>query len=94
MQKVLNWDSTGHPEKNIPNIVRDRRRFKLLDQRKAEMIRIALHPRAVVLLSAPPVLCLTIFSISDILYNIDLIYTSQQTPFFSGMRTKLRLLLL
>lgn len=45
MQKVLNWDSTGHPEKNIPNIVRDRRRFKLLDQRKAEMIRIALHPR-------------------------------------------------
>ena len=43
--KVLNWDSTGHPEKNIPNIVRDRRRFKLLDQQKTEMIRIALHPR-------------------------------------------------
>ena len=43
--KVLNWDSTGHPEKNIPNIVRDRRRFKLLDQHKTEMIRISLHPR-------------------------------------------------
>jgi peptidoglycan/xylan/chitin deacetylase (PgdA/CDA1 family) len=43
--KVLNWDSTGHPEKNIPNIVRDRRRFKLLDQQKTEMIRIAMHPR-------------------------------------------------
>jgi hypothetical protein len=41
----LNWDSTGHQEKNIPNIVRDRRRFKLLDQLKAEMVRIALHPR-------------------------------------------------
>ena len=43
--KVLNWDSTGHPEKNIPNIARDGRRFKLLDQQKTEMIRIALHPR-------------------------------------------------
>ena len=42
--KVLNWDSTGHPEKNIPNIGRDGRRFELLDQ-KPEMIRIALHPR-------------------------------------------------
>ena len=43
--KVLNWDSTGHPEKNIANIDRDRRRFKLLDRRKTEIIRIALHPR-------------------------------------------------
>ncbi|HYA85381.1 MAG TPA: DUF2334 domain-containing protein [Candidatus Bathyarchaeia archaeon] len=43
--KVLNWDSTGHPEKNIPNIVRDRRRFELLHKQKTEMIRIALHPR-------------------------------------------------
>jgi predicted deacetylase len=43
--KILNWDSTGHPEKNIPNIVRDRRRFKLLDQQKTGMIRIAMHPR-------------------------------------------------
>ncbi len=42
--KISNWDSTGHPEKNIPNIVRDRRRFKLLD-RQTEMIRIAMHPR-------------------------------------------------
>ena len=30
--KVLNWDSTGHPEKNIPNIVRDRRRSTKNDQ--------------------------------------------------------------
>jgi predicted deacetylase len=43
--KILNWDSTGHPEKNIPNIVRDRRRFKLLDQQKTGMTRIAMHPR-------------------------------------------------
>ena len=44
--KVLNWDSTGHPEKNIPNIGRDGRRFELLDQQqKPEMIRIAIHPR-------------------------------------------------
>jgi hypothetical protein len=43
--KVLNWDSTGHPEKNIPNVGRDGRRFELLDQQKTEMIRIALHPR-------------------------------------------------
>ncbi|HYA84165.1 MAG TPA: DUF2334 domain-containing protein [Candidatus Bathyarchaeia archaeon] len=42
--KVLNWDSTGHPEKNIPNIARDERRFKLLDKQK-DMIRIAMHPR-------------------------------------------------
>jgi predicted deacetylase len=42
--KVLNWDSTGHPEKNIPNISRDKRRFKLLDK-QTEMIRIAMHPR-------------------------------------------------
>ena len=42
--KVLNWDSTGHPEKNIPNIAREERRFKLLDK-QTEMIRIALHPR-------------------------------------------------
>ncbi|HET7148016.1 MAG TPA: DUF2334 domain-containing protein [Candidatus Nitrosopolaris sp.] len=43
--KVLNWDSTGHPERNIPNIGRDERRFKLLDQSRPKMIRIALHPR-------------------------------------------------
>ena len=43
--KVLNWDSTGHPEKNIPNIGRCDRRFKLLYHQKLEMIRIALHPR-------------------------------------------------
>src|SRR5215467_2084161 len=43
--KVLNWDSTGHPEKNIPNIRRDGRRFELLDHQITKMIRIALHPR-------------------------------------------------
>jgi peptidoglycan/xylan/chitin deacetylase (PgdA/CDA1 family) len=43
--KVLNWDSTGHPEKNIPNIRRDGRRFELLDHQNTKMIRIALHPR-------------------------------------------------
>jgi peptidoglycan/xylan/chitin deacetylase (PgdA/CDA1 family) len=43
--KVLNWDSTGHPEKNIPNIRRDGRRFDLLDHQNTKMIRIALHPR-------------------------------------------------
>lgn len=42
--KVLNWDSTGHPDKNIPNIARDGRNFKILEK-KTEMIRIALHPR-------------------------------------------------
>ncbi|MGB6530962.1 MAG: DUF2334 domain-containing protein, partial [Candidatus Nitrosopolaris sp.] len=43
--KVLNWDSTGHPEKNIPNIGRDGRHFELLDHQNTKMIRIALHPR-------------------------------------------------
>jgi predicted deacetylase len=28
--KVLNWDSTGYPEKNIVNIGKDERHFKLL----------------------------------------------------------------
>ncbi|HYA84169.1 MAG TPA: DUF2334 domain-containing protein [Candidatus Bathyarchaeia archaeon] len=43
--KVLNWDSCGDPEKNIVNIDRNRRHFKLLYQQRTEMIRIALHPR-------------------------------------------------
>ena len=43
--KVSNWDSTGHPEKNIPNIRRDGRLFELLDHQNTKMIRIALHPR-------------------------------------------------
>jgi predicted deacetylase len=45
LPKVLNWDSTGHPHKNIINIVRNRRRFKLLARKKPKVIRIALHPR-------------------------------------------------
>ena len=32
------WDSTGHPEKNIPNIRRDGRRFELLDHQNTTMI--------------------------------------------------------
>ena len=43
--KVLNWDSTGYPEKNIVNIAKDDSLFKHLIQQKSEIIRIALHPR-------------------------------------------------
>jgi hypothetical protein len=43
--KVLNWDSTGYPEKNIVNISKDERRFKLLTKEEPQIIRIALHPR-------------------------------------------------
>lgn len=43
--KVLNWDSTGYPEKNIVNVDRNRRRFKLLIKQTPQIIRIALHPR-------------------------------------------------
>jgi predicted deacetylase len=45
ISKVLNWDSTGYPEKNIVNISRDERRFKLLMEEEPQIIRIALHPR-------------------------------------------------
>jgi hypothetical protein len=43
--KVLNWDSTGYPEKNIVNVSRDKKRFKLLMEEEPQIIRIALHPR-------------------------------------------------
>src|ERR671920_1957972 len=43
--KVLNWDSTGYPERNIVNVGRDERRFKLLMEEEPQIIRIALHPR-------------------------------------------------
>ena len=43
--KVLNWDSTGYPEKNIVNVSKDERRFKLLMKEEPQIIRIALHPR-------------------------------------------------
>ena len=43
--KVLNWDSTGYPEKNIINVHKDERRFKLLMEEEPQIIRIALHPR-------------------------------------------------
>jgi len=43
--KVLNWDSTGYPERNIVNVSRDERRFRLLMEEEPHVIRIALHPR-------------------------------------------------
>ncbi|MFL6391898.1 MAG: DUF2334 domain-containing protein [Nitrososphaeraceae archaeon] len=45
LPKVLNWDSTGYPEKNIVNMGRDERAFKLQVEEKPQIIRIALHPR-------------------------------------------------
>jgi predicted deacetylase len=43
--KVLNWHSTGYPERNIVNVSKDERRFKLLMEEEPQIIRIALHPR-------------------------------------------------
>jgi peptidoglycan/xylan/chitin deacetylase (PgdA/CDA1 family) len=43
--KVLNWDSTGYPEKNVVNIAKDERCFSLLIKQNPQIIRIALHPR-------------------------------------------------
>jgi predicted deacetylase len=45
LPKVLNWDSTGYPEKNIVNMARDERAFKLQIKERPQIIRIALHPR-------------------------------------------------
>jgi predicted deacetylase len=45
LPKVLNWDSTGFPEKNIVNISRDERAFKSQIKERPQIIRIALHPR-------------------------------------------------
>src|SRR5919197_1450817 len=45
LPKVLNWDSTGYPEKNIVNIARDERAFKSEIEKRPQIIRIALHPR-------------------------------------------------
>lgn len=45
LPKVLNWDSTGYPEKNIVNIDRDVRAFRLQIKIRPQIIRIALHPR-------------------------------------------------
>ena len=45
LPKVLNWDSTGYPEKNIVNLGRDERAFKLEIEQRPQTIRIALHPR-------------------------------------------------
>jgi predicted deacetylase len=44
--KVLSWDMTGHPDKNIVRIGTEERRFELLDDaQRRKMIRIAPHPR-------------------------------------------------
>jgi predicted deacetylase len=43
--KVLNWDSTGYPEKNIVNIAKDEERFNDLIEQNTHILRIALHPR-------------------------------------------------
>ena len=45
LPKVLNWDSTGYPEKNVVNIARDDRAFKSQIEERPQIIRIALHPR-------------------------------------------------
>jgi hypothetical protein len=45
LPKVLNWDSTGYPEKNVVNIGRDETAFKLQIEKRPQIIRIALHPR-------------------------------------------------
>jgi predicted deacetylase len=45
LPKVLNWDSTGFPEKNIVNIARDERAFRSEIEKRPQIIRIALHPR-------------------------------------------------
>ena len=45
LPKVLNWDSTGYPEKNVINIGRDERTFKSQIEDRPQIIRIALHPR-------------------------------------------------
>jgi predicted deacetylase len=45
LPKVLNWDSTGYPEKNIVNMARDERAFKLQIEERPQIIRIAMHPR-------------------------------------------------
>jgi Uncharacterized protein conserved in bacteria (DUF2334) len=43
--KVLNWDSTGYPEKSVVNLAKDERGFSLLIKQNPQIIRIALHPR-------------------------------------------------
>jgi predicted deacetylase len=45
VSKILNWDSTGYPEKNAVNIAKDERCFNLLIKQNPCIIRIALHPR-------------------------------------------------
>ena len=45
LPKVLNWDSTGHPEKNVVNMAREERASKLDIAERPQIIRIAIHPR-------------------------------------------------
>jgi hypothetical protein len=42
---MLNWDSTGYPEKSVVNLAKDERGFSLLIKQNPQIIRIALHPR-------------------------------------------------
>ena len=43
--KVLNWDSSGYPERNIVNVTKDEKSFNRLIKQKPSIMRIALHPR-------------------------------------------------
>jgi hypothetical protein len=43
--KVFNWDSTGYPERNTINILRDAKRFHVLIKQTPPIVSIALHPR-------------------------------------------------
>ena len=45
LPKVLNWDSTGHPEMNTVNMGRDERAFRSQIEERPQIIRIAIHPR-------------------------------------------------
>ena len=40
LPKVLNWDSTGYPEKNTVNMSRDQRAFKSQIEKRPQIIRI------------------------------------------------------
>lgn len=42
--KVLNWDSTGYPEKNIVNIAKENSLFKRLTQQKSELSELPCIP--------------------------------------------------
>lgn len=45
LPKVLNWDSTGYPEKNMVNMDKEEKVFKRQLEKRPQVVRIALHPR-------------------------------------------------